>query len=670
MKKARRWLAEARSEIKLGTVSQSKKRDPKKKTSLSRCVEGVRKRQMMKCLPGRGRKRAKWVTALYEDLAEEFRLVRKAGAKVNGRVLADIARNMITKAPEGSLYHASVIDPVSTLPIERKISSQWVTRFCDTMGIVCRSQTGKLMTSPAKQLEIDISVVQHLAILKHEFDCGVLDENLCYNMDETAFHINMDDSKTLDWRGVVDCKYHDVTSGGQNFTLMVHISGGRRGTLEPGFVIFQNASSNYPIRGCPDNVPGVSYRTGPKRWMDARVFLEMLWESRFLKKDPHGRQKVVFIDNVASHNATDEEEAVLRELNIVLRYLPPNSTHLTQPADSFVIQAIKSAWMEMWDKYKFAQISKGEFRDGPGQAGHIPNPQKRYFLELAAASLAAARQRVDSNGLNFARKSMIRCGLSLPDDGVWKISQLRQELQTLVTEHRDVFDKVYDEEKKKFLAQVDLDLTTEAPATKAIDQPTGAGSFAGVDVGTSMMAKSRQLVVAVAAAASSATVSGAPGAEATASSTKLAAASLSETLRVSKVAAVPVVTPASDHVHDLNPAEDRDANLARAVDVIPTSGFNRPVERRLCFDDGIEEGERKLRRKEKKRRRKAKRREKKRQRKEKRRARRERKRKQGNQNKDGEPNQPEGDQITSTSSSSSFSSSSSSSFSSSEFLLS
>lgn len=422
----------------------------KKQKSITRCIDGVRSRIFRKAGPGRGRKRAEWVKALYSELSLSFRCVRRAGVKVNGTVLRAIASNIIQEAEEGSPLHRSTVDPSSGRAIGSCIDAAWIRRFCLTCGIVNRTQTGKLMVSDSKRIEIDESIVRHLARLKHDFISGFLDEDLCFNMDETAFHVNMDDSKTLDWRGVLACKYHDVTSGGQNFTMMVNVSGGRRGTIEPCFLVFQNASCNYPTRKCPDDIPGVSYRTGPKGWMDRRVFNEMLQEPRFIRKDPHGRKKIVFIDNVGSHSLTPEVENSLRLLNIEIRFLPPNSTDLTQPADSFVIQAIKSAWMAKWDAYKYSQIKAGAFRDKPGQAGHIPNPQKHYFLQLAADSVAEARKKVDSNGLNFARKAMIRCGLSLDVDGIWREKQLKPELQTLISKYKSLYDAAYKEQELLF----------------------------------------------------------------------------------------------------------------------------------------------------------------------------------------------------------------------------
>jgi hypothetical protein len=51
-------------------------------------------------------------------------------------------------------------------------------------------------------------------------------------------------------------------------TMVVRISGGRRSLIEAPMLIFKNGNSTYPIRGLDDNILGVSYRIGPKGWMD------------------------------------------------------------------------------------------------------------------------------------------------------------------------------------------------------------------------------------------------------------------------------------------------------------------------------------------------------------------------------------------------------------------
>jgi hypothetical protein len=46
----------------------------------------------------------------------------------------------------------------------------------------------------------------------------------------------------------------------------------------------------------------------------------------------------------------------------------------------------------------------------------------------------------DANGLTYARKAMIRCGLALDVTGKWRIQQLTPQLQTIIATHRNHFD--------------------------------------------------------------------------------------------------------------------------------------------------------------------------------------------------------------------------------------
>jgi len=94
------------------------------------------------------------------------------------------------------------------------------------------------------------------------------------NEDETHFVFNMDNGKTLGLCGTTQVKYTDVVSGGENFTMMLRLSGGSRARFQLPFIIFKNGSRSYPIRCVQDNVPGVCYRSQPKGWMDTKVFLQ------------------------------------------------------------------------------------------------------------------------------------------------------------------------------------------------------------------------------------------------------------------------------------------------------------------------------------------------------------------------------------------------------------
>ncbi len=45
----------------------------------------------------------------------------------------------------------------------------------------------------------------------------------------------------------------------------------------------------------------------------------------------------------------------------------------------------------------------------------------------------------DKDGVSFARKAMLQCGLGLKN-GVWEISQLKPELQGIIRENSSHFD--------------------------------------------------------------------------------------------------------------------------------------------------------------------------------------------------------------------------------------
>ncbi|RAW43028.1 hypothetical protein PC110_g743 [Phytophthora cactorum] len=117
---------------------------------------------------------------------------------------------------------------------------------------------------PEKEEEIKRSVAEHLGKLKRAFESGKLEENTVFNMDEAHFDINMDNHMTLGFRGDKVVRYHDVVSGGEGMTLVLKIRGGPSARIDPAMMIFQNQNRSYPIQNVPDDVPSVTYRSGPK----------------------------------------------------------------------------------------------------------------------------------------------------------------------------------------------------------------------------------------------------------------------------------------------------------------------------------------------------------------------------------------------------------------------
>lgn len=66
-------------------------------------------------------------------------------------------------------------------------------------------------------------------------------------------------------------KYADAVGGGLGISMVVRISGGRDTGIELPFVVFKNDRLSYPVRGVLDDIPGASYRSRLKGWMDTTV---------------------------------------------------------------------------------------------------------------------------------------------------------------------------------------------------------------------------------------------------------------------------------------------------------------------------------------------------------------------------------------------------------------
>lgn len=404
-------------------------------TSITRMTKEGPRRVRMKARIGRGRRRLSWVEALQCDLREEFDRLRKLGVKFNLNTLRSLALQVL-RTSENNAYSSNMIDPRTEKPLHEKVDSRWVQSFTERFRIVSRAHTGKYRMSPQKELEIEIDVSRHLGKLKRMLSSGEVDENNIGNADETHFVVNMDNGRTLGFAGSSDVKYADVVSGGEGMTMLVRLSGGRDARIEPPFMVFMNKGRNYPIRGTPDDVDGVAYRTGPKGWMDTLVMPQWLSEERVIKALPNGRRRVLFVDNCSGHNSTAAMQTACQNIRTEIHYFPPNATHLIQPCDSFVIQKIKRAWTTHWENYKLEMIQQGKWKDS---SGRLINPGKSFFLKLAAKAVREVNRQRDENGLSYARKAMIMTGMALNTNGQWEIGQLTPDLQRIVRKHQGVF---------------------------------------------------------------------------------------------------------------------------------------------------------------------------------------------------------------------------------------
>lgn len=70
----------------------------------------------------------------------------------------------------------------------------------------------------------------------------------------------------------------------------------------------------------------------------------------------------------------------------------------------------------------------------------IANPGKRLFSMLAVASVRDVNNQRNREGNTYARKAIIRTGMSLNISGRWEERQLFLKLQQIVKKHRVHFE--------------------------------------------------------------------------------------------------------------------------------------------------------------------------------------------------------------------------------------
>ena len=97
---------------------------------------------------------------------------------------------------------------------------------------------------------------------------------------------------------------------------------------------------------------------------------------------------------------------------------------------------MKAAWRKRWDEFKLGLIRPNAWTQG----GRLPNPGKAFFLRMAADAVRDVNAMRDKDGLSYARKDMIMCGMALNTNGLWEVSQLKPSLQNIVRKNRAIFD--------------------------------------------------------------------------------------------------------------------------------------------------------------------------------------------------------------------------------------
>lgn len=127
------------------------------------------------------------------------------------------------------------------------------------------------------------------------------------------------------------------------------LCGTATGELLPPYVVYK--SKRVWDTWQEGGVPGAKYDCTKSGWFDGTTFSNFFF--RLLL--PHARKKsgtkVVICDNLSSHVDEDVIKAC-RQYNIKFVFLPPNTTHWTQPLDVAFFAPMKKKWRSLLSRWK------------------------------------------------------------------------------------------------------------------------------------------------------------------------------------------------------------------------------------------------------------------------------------------------------------------------------
>ena len=209
---------------------------------------------------------------------------------------------------------------------------------------------------------------------------GIPVENI-YNFDETNLTDNPGKKRVLVKRG---CKYPELIQNTSKVSTSIMTCGSASGELLPFYVVYKAGKvwSTWTENG----PPGTKYDVSKSGWFDGTTFEN--WFFRILL--PHAKRKVewkvVICDNLSSHVNEKVIEKCRKHL-IKFVFLPPNTTHSTQPLDVAFFAPTKRIWRRVLSEWKMTATGQ---RNATLPKSEFPRLLKTLWQELmknAAANL-------------------------------------------------------------------------------------------------------------------------------------------------------------------------------------------------------------------------------------------------------------------------------------------
>lgn len=288
-----------------------------------------------------------------------------------------------------------------------------------------------------------------------------------FNGDESGFAMCPKTGKVLAPRGWKNL--YQIKTGMEKENITVLLVFNASGSICPPLVIFPYVRPPKAlVKNMPENWILAKSESG---WMRSDVFYEYICNdfNKWLNKNKIERPVILFIDGHRSHMTLPLSQ-FCEENSIILYALPPNTTHMLQPADVSVFRPLKQEWrntVEKWksknansaiNKLNFCSIfqealmiteMKGYITNGFRKCGLFPlnpdavdytkcvkntleknrNPNSKCETVVSNESLTNEDLRVAEKVINFVKDGLNKSGINaeLVINEIKKVQNLNEE---------------------------------------------------------------------------------------------------------------------------------------------------------------------------------------------------------------------------------------------------
>ena len=227
----------------------------------------------------------------------------------------------------------------------KKISEGWYRRFMERQSYLALRKGDA--TANVRMDCLNKETIQgYFDLLKEVLLENNLMDSPCqiYNVDETGIPLDHRPPRVVTRKG--QKKVRSRTSGNKSQITVIGCVNAA-GSHIPPFVIFDAKNLNH--NWTEGEVPGTTYETSQKGWVDTQLFKGWLTD-HFLQFAVSARPLLLLLDGHSFH-FQPELIQYAKDHNIIVFYLPPHTTHESQPLDASVFRSLKQHWQDVSHSY-------------------------------------------------------------------------------------------------------------------------------------------------------------------------------------------------------------------------------------------------------------------------------------------------------------------------------